>query len=124
MIYDMTIISLIIRVIEGFAQVYLLNSIMHKDIRKRDYIISVMLIVMLYEIVSRIIPASYNYKFVTTFLIIVPVVSCVCKIKMNKVFFGYAVAILIIALLDLFAGIILLHLLDIEKFYEISLKNP
>ena len=44
---------------------------------------------------AEIIPPSFNYKFITTFLIIVPVVAIVCKIKIYKVLIAYTITTLI-----------------------------
>jgi len=121
MLYDdVTIISLLLRIIEGFAQVFLLSAILKKKMSLKEYILSAVIIVSLYELVTLIIPANYNYKFITIFLIIVPVVSLVCKIKIYKVFLAYSIAILVIALIDMISGIVFFKLFEAESFEEIT----
>jgi len=121
MIYgELTPMLIVIRIIEGFAQIYLLSSILHKKIKKREYIISVAIIVPLFELFSRLIVLNFIVRLVTTVLIVVPVVSLVCKIDIYKVFLSYIITTVIIVLLDMVSGMVLLYVLDIEEFKEIS----
>lgn len=121
MIYgELTPMLIVIRIIEGFAQIYLLSSILHKNIKKREHIISVAIIVPLFELFSRLIVLNFIVRLVMTVLIVVPVVSLVCKIDIYKVFLSYIITTVIIVLLDMVSGMVLLYVLDIEEFKEIS----
>ena len=115
---EITPMLLIIKVIEVFAHIYLLNSILHKRMSKMKYILATLTSFVLYEIVTNFIPA--NHKYIAAFLTIVPIMAIMLKVNVYKVFFGYVITTVIIALLDLIGGVILMVLLDVESFADMT----
>ena len=113
----MTLTLFVLRMVEIFSHIFLLSAIMSKKIKKKEYIISTLIVVVLYELVTIVIPEKY--KLIIAFVILTITVSLVSKINIYQVMIGYSITGAIILILDVVNGIILFMLLDIDKFNEV-----
>lgn len=114
---ETTPLLIILRLFEVFAHIFLLNSIINKKISKKEYIISTIIVVVLYELVTLVIPEKYKLPIV--FISLTITVSLVSKISIYQTVIGYAITQVIILLIDIVNGIILLRVLDSNKFQDI-----
>lgn len=119
-VMQLTPILLAMRGFEIFSQIYLLCTILQKNISKKKYLISTTLIVLLYEIYIKVIPYNYNYKLIISFIMVTTVMTITLKLNVYKVVIGYSITTLIIVLLDMFCGVIFYALLGVDEFKEIS----
>jgi len=110
-------ILIMLRLFEIFAHIFLLNSIINKKIKKKEYIISTIIVVALYELITLVIPEKY--KLIIVFVTLTITVSLVSKINIYQVVIGYGITQGIILIIDIINVVILFDVLDAKKFQDI-----
>jgi len=115
---EITPALLLVRFVELFAHIFLLNSIMHNKMSKTKYILTSIGAVALHLLSTQIIPD--NYKFISSFVTVVIVMKIATKINLYKIIIGCSITTVIVILLDMVGGIILLGMLEINKFEDIA----
>lgn len=109
---------LIIRTLEFLAHIFLLTSVMNKKISKRDYILTTLLILSLYQISTIIVPEQF--KFIMVYIIVVLSLKLITKINIYQIMIGYLITTVIIVLIDMVSRVVFLYLLDVDKMKNIE----
>lgn len=115
---EITPVLLLIRFFELFAHIFLLNSIMHNKMSKIKYILTSIGGVALHLLSTQIVPD--NYKFMSSFVVVIIVMKIATQINLYKIIIGCSITTVIVILLDMVGGIILLGMLNINKFEDIA----
>ena len=112
------IIPAVLRMIENYLNVFMVLTLLKKDVKFVKILSASIIVFVLYEIFNGIIP--YNFKYIVPFIIVIPTVSLFFRLNIAKVFVAHLFTNIIIGLIDIIISFLLFYYLDVDSIEQIT----
>lgn len=115
---NVDIIPFIMKIIEISLNMVLLFSLLKKEVKFKNVLMTSIVVFALYQIILKFI--SEDLKYIVPFVIIIPIISCFYKINPIKVLLANLFTSIIVGLTDVIISIAMFYYLRVDSIEEIT----